>query len=95
MGLLMNMTASLASILPPSYEYDYLDAPIECEAAPEIRGIFPGPYYCFFQQYSDLDMARAVKYVQEVVDEDGPYNCLIGFSQVLIPQPLVKSSSLC
>ena len=27
-------------------------------------------------------MAQAVAYVQEVVEEDGPYDCLIGFSQV-------------
>ena len=27
-------------------------------------------------------MAQAVKYVKEIVEEDGPYDCLIGFSQV-------------
>lgn len=37
-------------------------------------------------------MAQAVAYVQEVVEEDGPYDCLIGFSQVRWSKSLVPVS---
>lgn len=30
-------------------------------------------------------MEEAVEFVQEVVEEDGPYDCVIGFSQVCWP----------
>jgi len=69
-------------MLPPSWEFDFVDAPFDCNAAPELTGIYPGPYHCFFDKYSEENMSQAVDFVREVVDEDGPYDCIMGFSQV-------------
>ena len=74
------------SRLPSSWEFDFLEAPFECEGASELRNIYTGPYSCFFQQYSKASMQQAVEYVREVVDEDGPYDCIMGFSQVCGPR---------
>jgi hypothetical protein len=78
----LSPTASLLTHLPSTYTYDYLDSPIPCAAAPELKAVYPGPYSCFFTHYTPSEMASAVEYVREVVDDDGPYDCVIGFSQV-------------
>ncbi len=75
-------TASIRALLPPSYNFEFLDAPLESEPAHELRGVYPGPYYCFFERCSAEEMKKAVNFVREVVDKDGPYDCVIGFSQV-------------
>jgi thiaminase len=75
-------TAGIASLLPSTYEFDYLDSPLESSAALELRDVYPGPYYCFFNQYSSSEMQNAVDFIREVVEEDGPYDAVIGFSQV-------------
>ena len=76
------VTGPLRSKLPAHWEYDFLDAPNECGPDFQLKGIFPGPYYCFFEKYSKENMREAVEYVAEVVEEDGPYDLVIGFSQV-------------
>ncbi|KUJ13196.1 uncharacterized protein LY89DRAFT_687410 [Mollisia scopiformis] len=73
--------ANIRSLLPSTYVFDFLDAPIECDAAAELEGLFPGPYYCFFDKYSEEEMQKAIEFVHEVVEEDGPYDCVMGFSQ--------------
>lgn len=73
--------AKLRAFLPQTWDYDYLEAPNNSEAAAELKGIYPGPNFCFFDRYTPKDMQDAVEYVDEVVKEDGPYDCVMGFSQ--------------
>lgn len=39
-------------------------------------------------------MKEAVEYVQEVIEEDGPYDAIIGFSQVMRPNQMQLSESV-
>ena len=75
-------TAPLRSLLPHTWQFDFVDSSHDCSAAEELELVYPGPYHCFFPRYTSEAMEEAVQYVQEVVDEDGPYDCVIGFSQV-------------
>jgi hypothetical protein len=77
-------TANICSQVPATYTFDFIDAPIECDPAPDLRNVYPGPYYQFFDQYSGAAMQEAIKIVEEVVDEDGPYDGVVGFSQVRV-----------
>jgi hypothetical protein len=47
--------------------------------------LYPGPYYQFFERYSDVDMQKAINAMEEVVEEEGPYDGVLGFSQVRNP----------
>jgi hypothetical protein len=58
---------------------------MKCRAAPELEMVYPGPYYQFFEQFSDADMQKAINVVEEVVEEEGPYDGVLGFSQVRNP----------
>lgn len=72
----------LIAALPPHYTFDFVDAPIECGAGLDVGGVFPGPYYCFFESYTPERMENAIEYVREIVEEDGPYDAIFAFSQV-------------
>ena len=76
------MAARLVSTLPPHWALDFVDAPIECGPGLNISGIYPAPYYCFFESYTPERMSDAVSFVREIVEEDGPYDAIFGFSQV-------------
>ena len=72
----------LVAALPPHYTFDFADAPVECGPGLDIGDIYPGPYYCFFDAYTPEHMNDAIEHVREIVEEDGPYDAIIAFSQV-------------
>jgi pimeloyl-ACP methyl ester carboxylesterase len=45
---------------------------------PEYRA---GPYFSHTDGYSPLHITRAVEYLQDVLDEEGPFDGIFGFSQ--------------
>lgn len=70
------------SALPPHWTFEFHDAPIECGPGLDIGGVYPGPYYCFFESYTPERMSDAVEYVREIVEDEGPFDAVMGFSQV-------------
>lgn len=46
-----------------------------------IDTIFPGPYFAYHKLPSPLEMHRAYDLVMDVVNEEGPFDGIIGFSQ--------------
>jgi predicted esterase len=64
----------------------FVDAPIESTAHPSIEGIFDGPFYSWVDPAGSVaDAAEAVdeaiELLYEVIDEQGPFDAIIGFSQ--------------
>ncbi|TAQ90648.1 hypothetical protein B7494_g1068 [Chlorociboria aeruginascens] len=63
-------------------EFVFLDGELECEPADGISRIFPGPYLCYHPKVptvSELTSARAL--VLSVLEEEGPFDGIVGFSQ--------------
>jgi len=63
-----------------------VDAPIESPAHPSIQGLFEGPFYSWIDPAGSVaDAAAAVDdaidLLYEVIDEQGPFDAIIGFSQ--------------
>ncbi|URE21539.1 Serine hydrolase (FSH1) [Musa troglodytarum] len=62
------------------------DAPFPAEGKSDVEGIFPPPYYEWFQfdkdflEYRNLDKCFA--YIEDLMIEHGPFDGLMGFSQV-------------
>lgn len=74
--------SSLRAQLPPNWHFDYVQSPNETEPAEELRGVYPGPNYEYFDKYTPDTMSEATEYVDEVLEDQGPYDGIVGFSQV-------------
>ncbi|XP_058087837.1 uncharacterized protein LOC131234865 [Magnolia sinica] len=63
----------------------YLDAPFPAEGKSDVEGIFPPPYYEWFQfnpvftEYKNFDECLA--YIEDFMVKEGPFDGLLGFSQ--------------
>lgn len=70
------------SLLPQNFEYEFFNAEYEYPAAEGVGEIFPGPYYCFYPVPTINNVEYAHQYVQDIIDEEGPFDAVMGFSQV-------------
>ncbi|EGP86305.1 unnamed protein product [Zymoseptoria tritici ST99CH_1A5] len=80
-AIMESQTSTFRAYLPPTWSFDYLEAPCDSEPGPGLKGIYPPPHFCFFDKYNPEELEEAVEYVREVVEADGPYDAIMGFSQ--------------
>ncbi|KAI1618121.1 serine hydrolase-domain-containing protein [Exophiala viscosa] len=80
-GIFEAQTEMFRSLLPHHFEYEFFDADHEYPAAEGVGEIFPGPYYAFYPVPTTDNVAGAHQYVQEIIDEEGPFDAVMGFSQ--------------
>eukprot|EP00249_Psilotum_nudum_P014101 c24670_g1_i1 orf=593-1345(-) len=63
----------------------FLDAPFPCSGKSDVEGIFPPPYYEWFQYnktYTKFGgMEECMKYISDFMNTHGPFDGLMGFSQ--------------
>jgi hypothetical protein len=50
-------------------------------AAPGIASVFQGPYFVWHEKYDPKSVEKVHDYLQSVIEEDGPYDGIIGFSE--------------
>jgi Serine hydrolase (FSH1) len=72
---------ALRSRLSAQHTFDFIDAECFCPAAPGIAGLYPPPYLCWYEHGTPDDVQAAHDYLVSVIDEDGPYDGVIGFSE--------------
>lgn len=58
-----------------------MDAENESESAPGIAEFHPPPYFAWHAAFSPFDVKAAHGFLTTVVEEDGPYDGVIGFSE--------------
>ncbi|KAK7941484.1 uncharacterized protein PG986_013871 [Apiospora aurea] len=76
------------------YAFDFLDGEAEVNPAPGIEGLLPGPYLAWHRRHFAPEVARAHDLVRQALEEDGPYDGIIGFSQgAAMAASLILSSS--
>jgi hypothetical protein len=78
---ILPLIASFFSKISPEHTFDFIDAQFEGSAAPGIADVFPGPYFSWYQKYNPENVEKVHEYLQSVIDEDGPYDGIIGFSE--------------
>lgn len=71
----------LTSRLAQAHEFDFIDGEIECKAAPGVDSFYPPPYLCYHARHETPYIQSAHEYINTVIEEDGPYDGIIGFSQ--------------
>jgi len=72
-------TRILCKLLPPSFEYEFIDGEEESDPAKGIDAIYPGPYLQYASCAETVD--KAIAYLEEIMEEEGPFDGVIGFSQ--------------
>lgn len=73
--------APVVPLLPPDIELDFIDGDVACSPFDEVRSYFPGPYFCYYKSLSTGAVQNALSRVLKIMEEDGPYDGVIGFSQ--------------
>jgi hypothetical protein len=64
-----------------THEYYFPEGFIECEAPPGVPALFQGPFYCFYAKPTAEQVKAAYEFVLEVIEEEGPFDGIMGFSQ--------------
>ncbi|RMZ80488.1 hypothetical protein DV737_g3017, partial [Chaetothyriales sp. CBS 132003] len=82
MNLLAYWSAEMfRSLLPDHFQYEFFDGEHEYPAAEGCADIFPGPYYAFYPVPTTMDVELAHQYVAEIIEDEGPFDAVMGFSQ--------------
>jgi hypothetical protein len=71
----------LISQISPEHTFDFIDAQFEGPAAPGIANVFPGPYFVWHEEYGPRSVEKIHDYLDSVIEEDGPYDGIMGFSE--------------
>lgn len=69
----------IRNLLPPSYEYEFVDGIEGSEPAEGVNLLYSGPYLQYAGCSENVDAATA--YLEEIIEEEGPFDGVIGFSQ--------------
>jgi hypothetical protein len=77
------MTAGYRSLLPSYYKFDFVDAELFCAPSPGASDYYAGPYRCWYTSPSSENVASAHKALSRIIATRGPYQMIMGFSQVL------------
>ncbi|KAK4149588.1 serine hydrolase FSH [Chaetomidium leptoderma] len=67
--------------LGPEHEFVFVDGILESEPADSVAGIFPPPFVCYYSKPTQDQLEAAYDLVEEVMDEEGPFDGVFGFSQ--------------
>ncbi|MCJ1392473.1 hypothetical protein MMC18_005340 [Xylographa bjoerkii] len=82
LDILETQTAQIRAQLGPSYEFVFLDGEVECAPAPGVSNIFPGPYLSYYPAIpTQTELEAAHSLVVSVLEEEGPFDGILGFSQ--------------
>ena len=82
MILSLTETAHFRSLLPLDYEWTFVDGPAECDAAPGVAAFYPPPYRCWYTTPTTAKVDLAQQVISSIVQRDGPFDAVMGFSQV-------------
>ena len=98
--------APVRVLLPSHWEYHFLQGPLVCGPAPGMGEVYPGQTYnCWFHVPSLIEFQSVHEFLEEVIEEEGPFDVAWGFSAVRLtpkshlvihsyrlPRPLSPSS---
>ncbi|KAL2069773.1 hypothetical protein VTL71DRAFT_14452 [Oculimacula yallundae] len=73
--------APIRAHLPANWEFQFLDGLVEVPPTPGVGDIYPGPFCCYHGEPTLQDLQAVYELCMEVVEEDGPFDAILGFSQ--------------
>ncbi|KAK4207722.1 serine hydrolase FSH [Rhypophila decipiens] len=79
-AILESQLQPFRSQLPPSWEFEFLDGETTSRPFLDVGKTFPGPYLCYYDAPTPEKVQAAVDLVMDAVEEDGPFDAVLGFS---------------
>lgn len=73
--------APIIAALDQTYEFVFVDGEIERDAAPGVPEQVPGPFFSYYKGLEGGQIRDACDLVDLIVEEEGPFEGFIGFSQ--------------
>ncbi|KXX83199.1 Dihydrofolate reductase [Madurella mycetomatis] len=64
-----------------SHEFVFLDGEYECPKAQGMGTFVQGPFRCFNKSFGPHAIQSSLDHLQDFIDEEGPFDGVIGFSQ--------------
>lgn len=81
--MLNALIETFRSLLPSHLTFHFMDAELDAEPDLNVAGVYPGPYLAFYpNKPTGTDIMDAYESVLEVIEKEGPFDGVIGFSQV-------------
>ncbi|EFR00805.1 DUF341 domain-containing protein [Nannizzia gypsea CBS 118893] len=80
-ALLEAQMANLRRELDPSFELVFVDGQFECERGPGVPEYQAGPFFSHTEGYSPVHISQAVDYLKGLLEDEGPFDGIFGFSQ--------------
>ncbi|KAK5992003.1 Esterase alnB-like protein [Cladobotryum mycophilum] len=74
-------TAAFRSLLPPTYQFTFLDGIEACTPPADLAGFHSGPYLCWYRSPTVSKVARAQDHILSFIKNNGPFDVVMGFSQ--------------
>lgn len=74
--------ASFRALLPSSYDFHFVDGDLICDPSPGVDDMYTGPYRCWYDTPTTEKVARAHAQVSAIISDLGPFEMVMGFSQV-------------
>lgn len=73
--------APIRAHLPADWEFEFLEGLAEVPPAFGVDAIYPGPFLCYHKEPSLEELQAVYELVMEVVEDEGPFDAVLGFSQ--------------
>jgi predicted esterase len=73
--------AGIIDALDPDYDFVFIEGEIERPAAPGVPAGTLGPFYSYYDDPSHTSIRSACDLIDVVLEEEGPFDGFIGFSQ--------------
>lgn len=80
--------------MPSYYRFHFVGAEIPCDPSPGATDLYAGPYYCWYPSPSTDRVAAAHATLDRFLDAHGPFQLVMGFSQVIFAQLLTVRKPL-
>ncbi|KAL4744095.1 serine hydrolase-domain-containing protein [Aspergillus similis] len=86
----------ICAMIGESHDYVFLAGPVSCGPAKEIPPNMPGPFYNWYDGLSSSQVRDAHDFVKDVVEDEGPFDGVIGFSQgASLALPILYHHEIC
>ncbi|CZT24639.1 uncharacterized protein RCC_10364 [Ramularia collo-cygni] len=80
-ALLKQQLTPFIRALDPSYEFVFVDGPVQSPRGPGIAPSATGPFFSHTVGYEPQQILEACQHLEEVIEESGPFDGALGFSQ--------------
>lgn len=75
-------------MLPSWYEFIFIDGGYTCNPAPGVEDFYSGPYLCWYNTPTTAKVTEAHGRISSVIENQGPFDAVMGFSQVCATTPI-------